>query len=135
MQVSFLCTSGCADDSLIEPLLLLVLQSNLNIPHAMPTWMQCLHVDSTVRFQADEVPEYCYIMLFAAESDPWTNKPLLSNLRLRHTGKPEFRYIMPLLLMGPSCFAHGFPMQFKLCWNAFDRNLQLCAVPHSPATV
>ena len=87
MLVSYLCKSGCADDPLIESVLLLVLQSNLNIAHAMLTLMQCLHVDSTVRCQADEAPEFRYIMLFAAEIDPWTNKPLLSNLRLRDTKK------------------------------------------------
>ena len=59
----------------------------------MLTMMQCFHVISAVRCQADEAPEFRYIMLLAAGTDPWTNKPLLSNLRLRHTGKPEFRYI------------------------------------------
>ena len=90
MLVSFLCKSACADDPLIEPFLLLVFQSNLDIAHAMLTLMQCLHVDSTVRCQADEAPEFRYIMLLAAEAERWTDKLLGSIPRIKQHESQNF---------------------------------------------
>ena len=56
--------------------------------------MQCLHVVSALTCQADSEPELRYIMPLVAAIDPWTDKLLRSTSRLRHTRKPEFRYIM-----------------------------------------
>ena len=74
----------------IESFLFPVLQSNLNIAHAMLTLMQCLHVDSTVRCQADEAPEFRYIMLLAAEAERWTDKLLGSIPRIKQHESQNF---------------------------------------------
>mgnify|MGYP003339073777 FL=1 len=64
--------------------------SNVYIPHAMLTMMQCFHVVSAVGCQADAAPEFRYIMLLAAEAEPWTDKLLRSILRFRQHESQNF---------------------------------------------
>ena len=52
-------------------------------------------VDCDLRWQTNFEPEFRYIMSMAAETDPRTDKLLLSFSKPWHTLKPEFRYIMP----------------------------------------
>ena len=75
-----------------------VVHSNVNMPHAILTILQCLHVVSVLRCQADAQPEFRYIMPLAIETYVWTDKLLRSIQRFTHIRTPEFRYIMP-------CFA------------------------------
>ena len=64
--------------------------SNVYIPHAMLTMMQCFHVVSAVGCQADEAPEFRYIMLLAVEAEPWTDKLLRSILRFKQHESQNF---------------------------------------------
>ena len=61
----------------------------------MLTTMQRFYVDFALGWRADFEPEFRYIMSLVAETVRWTDKPLLSFSKARHTFKPEFRYIMP----------------------------------------